>query len=153
MPNYLKPQSPLYSKENDAYFYPLTTSDQVIMPDGSRLNDTLSMELLWENPSPDSDFGERIVVFDKTDCKFFVVVHTTTNRTKILVTIVPNNESLQIQCRGFPSGSTNYRSLNVEDSGIYFYDCFLWTTAGNKGTVSNSSLVPLEIYGIKGVSV
>ena len=34
---FLKPQSPL-SKGND-YFYPLTTSDQIIMSNGSRLED------------------------------------------------------------------------------------------------------------------
>ena len=38
MPEYLRPQSPIYSKENDAFIYPMTTVDQVIMPDGSRLN-------------------------------------------------------------------------------------------------------------------
>ena len=38
MSTYLKPQSPLYHKEENAYFYPLTTTDQVIMDDGSRLN-------------------------------------------------------------------------------------------------------------------
>lgn len=38
MSNYVKPQTPLYSKENDAFFYPMTTVDQVIMEDGSRLN-------------------------------------------------------------------------------------------------------------------
>lgn len=38
MSSYLKPQSPLYHKAEDAYFYPLTTADQVIMPDGSRLS-------------------------------------------------------------------------------------------------------------------
>lgn len=37
MSSYLKPQSPLYHKEEDAYFYPLTTADQVIMGNGSRL--------------------------------------------------------------------------------------------------------------------
>lgn len=34
---YLKPQSPLQHKDGD-YFYPLTTVDQIIMEDGSRLN-------------------------------------------------------------------------------------------------------------------
>ena len=38
MSAYLKPQSPLYHKEEDAYFYPLTTVDQVVMEDGNRLN-------------------------------------------------------------------------------------------------------------------
>lgn len=37
---YLKPQSPLQHKDGD-YFYPLTTVDQVIMEDGSRLNSVI----------------------------------------------------------------------------------------------------------------
>lgn len=40
---YLKPQSPLQHKDGD-YFYPLTTADQVIMEDGSRLSAVLSNE-------------------------------------------------------------------------------------------------------------
>ena len=36
MANYLKPQSPLQKGED--YVYPLTTADQVIMNDGTRLN-------------------------------------------------------------------------------------------------------------------
>ena len=35
----VKPQSPLQHTESGDYFYPLTTIDQVIMEDGSRLND------------------------------------------------------------------------------------------------------------------
>ena len=35
----VKPQSPLQHTESGDYFYPLTTMDQVIMEDGSRLND------------------------------------------------------------------------------------------------------------------
>lgn len=42
MSDYLKPQSPLYHKEKDNYFYPLTTVDQVIMEDGSRLNNRIN---------------------------------------------------------------------------------------------------------------
>ena len=38
MSNYLKPQSPLYHKAEDAYFYPLTTSDQIIVNE-NRLSD------------------------------------------------------------------------------------------------------------------
>jgi hypothetical protein len=38
---YLKPQSPLQHKDGD-YFYPLTTADQVIMEDGSRLNTSIN---------------------------------------------------------------------------------------------------------------
>lgn len=46
MSSYLKPQSPLYHKTEDAYFYPLTTVDQVVLEDGSRLNSELSKHLV-----------------------------------------------------------------------------------------------------------
>ena len=35
----LKPQSPLQEHTNDHYFYPITTIDQIIVDDTSRLND------------------------------------------------------------------------------------------------------------------
>ena len=48
MPNYLKPQSPLYHKTEDTYFYPLTTADQVITATGERLN-SLFKKTIKEN--------------------------------------------------------------------------------------------------------
>lgn len=44
MPEYLRPQSPIYSKENDAYIYPLTTASQVILDNGDRLSGILDVE-------------------------------------------------------------------------------------------------------------
>lgn len=38
---YLKPQAPLKDKDGD-FLYPLTTIDQVIVEDGSRLNNVVS---------------------------------------------------------------------------------------------------------------
>lgn len=38
MSNYVKPQIPLQHTESGDYFYPLTTVDQVIMENGSRLS-------------------------------------------------------------------------------------------------------------------
>lgn len=39
---YLKPQVPQYDTEQEQYFYPLSTVDQIIMPDNSRLNTKIS---------------------------------------------------------------------------------------------------------------
>lgn len=36
-----EPQNPLYHKEKDAYFYPLTSEKQIVMDDGRRLNAVL----------------------------------------------------------------------------------------------------------------
>lgn len=52
MSSYLKPQSPLQEKTSGDYFYPLTTSDQVIMSDGTRLDDKLG---ILNNTSSDDD--------------------------------------------------------------------------------------------------
>lgn len=46
MASYLKPQSPILYKEN--YIYPLTTYDQIIMPDGSR----------WQGEVSSGDYTE-----------------------------------------------------------------------------------------------
>ena len=46
--DYLRPQSPLQHKSGD-YFYPLTTADQVIMEDGSRLDYKLNEEFLHKS--------------------------------------------------------------------------------------------------------
>lgn len=48
MSNYLKPQSPMYHKKEDTYFYPLTTSDQVIIDKDNRLN-SLFKKTIQEN--------------------------------------------------------------------------------------------------------
>ena len=47
----LKPQSPLYHKKEDSYFYPLTTEDQVILDNGSRLN-SINMLTIDTSNSP-----------------------------------------------------------------------------------------------------
>lgn len=41
MSEYLKPQSPIKYKKDDAYIYPLTTADQVLLDDNTRLNAAL----------------------------------------------------------------------------------------------------------------
>lgn len=58
---YLKPQSPLQHKDGD-YFYPLTSVDQVIMEDGSRLNATLnSINPIIETTTSDNGKFLRVV--------------------------------------------------------------------------------------------
>ena len=62
MSEYLKPQSPLYHKAEDAYFYPLTTADQVIMEDGSRLSDNVgSQNTIPETTTEDNGKFLRVV--------------------------------------------------------------------------------------------
>lgn len=69
---YLKPQSPLRHKDGD-YFYPLTTADQVVMPDGSRLNSVFkhtvrtNITLLASNWSSNAPYKQTIALNDYLD--------------------------------------------------------------------------------------
>lgn len=69
---YLKPQSPLRHKDGD-YFYPLTTADQVVMPDGSRLNSVFrhtvrtNITLLVSNWSSNAPYTQTITLDDYID--------------------------------------------------------------------------------------
>lgn len=58
---YLKPQSPLKHKDGD-YFYPLTTADQIIMEDGSRLSATLSSAVVAVDINDDGNVELRSYV-------------------------------------------------------------------------------------------
>ena len=61
-----KPQSPLYSTSNDTYIYPLTTADQVIMPDGSRLNKLATPKAGFIYPLASSAVPEGFLLCDGT---------------------------------------------------------------------------------------
>lgn len=66
MANYLKPQSPLQHKDGD-YFYPLTTIDQIITKDNTRLN----AELISVNLDNAIENGNEMIITnaDKLDGK------------------------------------------------------------------------------------
>lgn len=63
MNNFAKPQAPLYSNEKNTYFYPLTTVDQIIMDDDTRLNAKLKKGLSI-NFSDDDKIGDYNVVIN-----------------------------------------------------------------------------------------
>lgn len=64
-----EPQNPLYHKEKDAYFYPLTSENQVVMNDGRRLNAALEdvIENSCNRNNISSISGEVITVSDSAE--------------------------------------------------------------------------------------
>lgn len=146
MSTFEKPQSPIYSKSNDAYIYPLTTADQVIMEDGSRLNTKLediktgmTMELLWENASPTSEFAKQDVFLDikASDMIMIISLASTTNLYGI-DTICDGN--LLIHADGVK------RSVDKYDGKLSFSDAYIGSN------VNNAQFIPHKIFLIKGVS-
>ena len=66
--SYLKPQSPI--KNGEDHIYPLTTIDQIIMEDGSRLGGNGKLNI---KPSDIADIVPAVTTDD--DGKFMVVVN------------------------------------------------------------------------------
>lgn len=58
---YVKPQSPLRDKKSGDYFYPLTTVDQVIMDDDTRLNVALDILTILKTTIDDNGKFLRVV--------------------------------------------------------------------------------------------
>lgn len=80
MSEYLKPQSPIKYKKDDAYIYPLTTADQVIMDDGSRLSGKLASEYAtktWVDTKLEEMGNGMPEVSGADDGKFLRVVNGT----------------------------------------------------------------------------
>lgn len=208
MSTYLKPQSPLYHKTEDAYFYPLTTADQIVMDNGSRLNteiakyvsvdtedaaigevnpinaDTLGgvlaseyakqvdlenlennlnnldtgvhMELLWENASPSSEFAAQTLTIENLDDYDAFILYVDANSN---VENRYGNGSLF-----FDKTSTNLAiCVSIYYAGVSKFFFRRFTVDFPAGTVTfgngdnNDSagaqyLIPLSIYGIKGVN-
>lgn len=175
---YLKPQSPLRENSSGDYFYPLTTADQVIMEDGSRLNgylseqynvvsetiDTInnskiSMELIWENADTSSIFeGQTVSLASAANYDTFLIEFTSNHYP---VFARKNNSYYPHQI--FRANSETvylnfyYRSMKITDDSFTVGNTNWLQYSGNTNTIyvptnsSTSYLKPYRIYGIKGV--
>lgn len=156
MSNFVKPQSPIYNKSTDTYIYPLTTSDQVIMPDGSRFDAEniggMKMELLWENASPTSEFAAQTISLDLSNYDAIDLYYRTYTsfdmNTGYYRCPVGKNQ------RATTSSEFIYiRDCNTTIHGVTFRDAEYVATYGSANyTTYNSILIPIKIYGIKGVN-
>jgi len=235
MSEFLKPQSPLQHKDG-AYIYPLTTSDQVILEDNTRLNvaledikdkvnnidfsnldlegiayigetldsavapinaDTLggrpaeyyatkddvqaiplgieyggtgatnavdarknlgitpenigalSMDLLWENASPTSEFIEQTISLDLNEYSFVVIcfVASAGATTYVATGFIMVGGGFHAEEYIANSGSVHKRHFKAETSGVRFEN-------GRQDSTSGAQyMIPVKIYGVKGVSV
>lgn len=181
MSEFVKPQSPLYSKENDAYFYPLTTVDQVVMEDGTRLNTkideisnitpesigALSMELVWENASPMSNFAAQTIALgvingDRITINFEA---STINNMPYSVDIdisntVVTHTAFHVRFVDEDGTSSFYMvtrpfTVNFENGTIAFGEGQQLVNRGGANAIEasrNDRAIPISVYVTKGVS-
>lgn len=156
MSNFVKPQSPIYNKSTDTYIYPLTTSDQVIMPDGTRLDDNIGgmkMELLWENVSPSSEFAEQNITINLSEYKFLFI---STSYGTCVVEVGGGFSIVEFNSFPIENNLKNifYRFFSATSEYVSIGHCYYvqLMNVSVAPTILNSVAIPYRIYGIKGVS-
>lgn len=121
------------------------------------------MVKLWENASPTSVFAAQTVPIDLSEYDCFDIdfrAYPKLSSGKNATVRVRKNEASTAWCvvggqgdqTGVPSFIT--RMINATDSGISFGECYSAEVTSNFKVPSTPGafLIPLRIYGIKGVS-
>lgn len=112
----------------------------------------LSMELLWENASPTSDFAGQRINMDLTKGWGVRGIFSSSGGTLILD--AKDYKKGTSNGRVQTAGATNsFRTIDVDDNGVTLGDGKSLKTYGT-ATIENvnSTLIPLKFYIIKGVS-
>ena len=126
------------------------------MPSSTDVGAMAEWDLLWENASPSSNYAANTESLDLSNCDGVFVIFARNNfdsigvfysyiglmggtyrvhRTEILSKVV----------------YVTWRDFTVSSSGITFNDCTEGATSADNYT-NNGALIPMKIYGIKGVN-
>lgn len=135
-----------------------TTTEEGFVADARALkllNDSkLSMELLWENASPYSDFAaQTTTIIGLSECASIAIEH----KNGILWTSNWKDDIAISSINVYANDSVIYgytRRLNISGNTITWYDAYNISFGSNNVSkiVGNSLFLPLRIYGIKGES-
>lgn len=114
----------------------------------------ISMELLWENASPTSEFAAQDIAVDLSDYQQarIVFMYQAYHTPDILPAL---DVEIGLPALTSYAGVRNMgRSCRVYTDRVSFGNGHGYTTYGNSSnTAMNDHLVPWQIYGIKGVQV
>lgn len=107
------------------------------------------MELLWTNPNPNSSFIAQNITFENglNDYQFFMI-ETKGHISNVLSSVrqyimAPTQFTYSIIATG---GTYNVRQVFPITNGIKIEA----SRVGSTGSIDNSYLIPLRIFGIKG---
>lgn len=110
----------------------------------------IAMELLWENASPTSSFIPQDINLDLTDYWGCYILTNETNAV-IMKGVYAPIRYLEIWGLNSTDYKDKFRTVEVRSTNVVFIgDCY-YLTPHTTGGVANDSLIPLKIYGIKGV--
>ena len=106
---------------------------------------------LWENANPSSSFAAQAISMDELmDCEFVIVEF----KQKTVLIAYGEYEivnSIGSAFYALPAMAT--REVSFDSAGVNFKECYKKDAfnSSTAGTVSNNTLIPIVIYGIKGV--
>ena len=131
-----------------------TTTEEGFVADARALkvlNDSkLSLDLLWENSSPDSAFAKQTINLDLSGYKEVLVLGRNATSTQVIVGYSGYLQRIIVENADYYS--TDSRAFVVNTNGVDFRDCYQmgWYKKQIPApTISNSLLQPIKIYGIK----
>ena len=120
----------------------------------------VSMELLWENASPASSFDEQDITFEKCDADAYIIrfKYSASQNMDFSEVVVPGMLAIVSRSTTFngrAGGAVYTRDVEISESkdATTVHFSAGRTQNGTVETTSNSTSIPIEIYGIKGVSV
>lgn len=123
------------------------------MPSADQVGAMSKWELLWENASPTSAYGEQTVSLDLSGYQMIAIVlnrgtgDATKNTTLVFVGSSSKCIVYQVANGLYPAS----RNATVSTTGVAFSSGFENGNSTAAG-VSNSVAIPYQIYGIKGVN-
>ena len=105
----------------------------------------LTMELLWTNGTPSNAFAAQTVAFSYSGFDLLLVRYNITNTWSdpaIAIQSAENGKSVTVW--SYLGGNLRKRTAQIVATGIQF-------NAGVQTSENNNVLIPVAIYGIKGV--
>lgn len=111
----------------------------------------ISKKLLWQNASPASNFAAQKIPLDLSEYDgVYIVFKFFTSNTNRTIFFCSNNTANEYQ--NVLSGAVNRgRNCIVTDSGVQFLTGYKYSTYGSNAVDDDSAMIPILIYGIKGV--
>ena len=106
---------------------------------------------LWENASPSSSFAAQAISMDELmDCKFVIVEF---EQKTVLIAYGEYEIVNSIGSASYALPAMATRTVSFSSAGVNFKECYKKGAfnSSTAGTVSNNTLIPIVIYGIKGV--
>lgn len=107
--------------------------------------DAKGLTLLWTNESPTSSYGANSVPLNLTNYDAVLIVGRASTTVGELSThiVLKNSTNHVIFMRTSSASTTLVRAVSCNDSGVTFQGGVSGTTS------SNTSMIPVNIYGIK----